>query len=443
MANLPLHYVACGLFSFARRRALPRIAAVAVAVMFIASAGPSLIHAGFGAVFFGAAVGVATIIMLRLTDVPTRRNAIQLGVAGIIAGIIRPEGFLFAGVLGLTALAIVGRPLLRNAVVGGGVLMIGAGGFVLAHWLYFGFPLPNPYYKKGGGHLHIDGLENSVGFAMTVCAIPLLLLALIGLVTELNRRWLAYLGCVTLLLAMWILVSSEMNFNYRFQFPVLVVTLLLLVDLSSRQIARLTSRLDALPRLVKRSLPAMVAVLLVSHLVVGHLKLAPPDGNTRAQLTIANVLRTTDGRHLTVATTEAGVICWRSGWRCVDLWGLNNAQIAHHGYLDEQALAQLSPDVLVVHAPSSPTAPSISADSQAFLDGWTAMSGPAIRYAESGGYVLAAIIDPKPQSGFAVYVRPDESWSTAVIRAFEAVQPTIATFYGKAAGSHPALPTNG
>ena len=48
-----------------------------------------------------------------------------------------------------------------------------------------------------------------------------------------------------------------------------------------------------------------------------------------------------------MATTEAGYVCWQSGWRCIDLWGLNDKRIAHDGYLDEGELAELDPDVIV------------------------------------------------------------------------------------------------
>jgi hypothetical protein len=245
-----------------------------------------------------------------------------------------------------------------------------------------------------------------------------LLLVVIGLLNASSRRrWLSYLGCVGVLLGMWILVSSEMNFNYRFQFPILVVVLLLVVDLGSRHFSRFARLAEGRPLVVRRLAPMMLALLLVvANFVIGHIKLGPPDGNSRAQQGITNVLRTTDGRRLTVATTEAGVICWRSGWNCVDLWGLNNAQIAHHGYLNEAALARLKPDVLVVHAPTSPTARSIDAGAGDFLDGWSAMSTPAIRYAQGSGYVLAAIVDPKPESGFAIYVRPDKEECGSHIR---------------------------
>lgn len=439
--------VAGGVFVFARLRQIPPVPAMLPSALFVLSPAAMLIHAGFGAVFFGASIALVAIAMFRLTDEPTAHNAILLACAGVAAGLIRPEGFLIAGIFVVTSLAIVGRPLLRMAILAGGILVMAGLGFVVARWAYFGFPLPNPYYKKGGGTLHFDGLENSIRFAATVGAIPILLLVLIGVLTATHRRWIAYVLCTAVLLGMWVLVSSEMNFGYRFQFPIVVVVLLMVIDLGSRELPNLARRVDSLPSSVRRSVPVLVAlvlVVLVAHYVATQNKLdRMRDASFGPQRTIAKILAASDRHDLVVATTEAGYVCWQSGWRCIDLWGLNDERIAHEGYPDEKALADLNPDVIVVHVPTSPTASSIDGGSHGFLDGWTKMTEPVIRFAEGRRYVLAAVIDPKVDSGFAVYVRPGEEWSEQLISRFDAIEPTMTSFYGPRIGSHPALPTTG
>jgi hypothetical protein len=437
--------VAGGVFVFARLRQIPPVPAVLASALFVLSPAVTLIHAGFGAVFFSASIALLAIAMFRLTDGPTARNAIFLACAGVAAGLVRPEGFLVAGIFVVTSLAIVGRPLLRPAILAGGILLMAGLGFVIARWAYFGFPLPNPYYKKGGGTLHFDGLENSIRFAKTVGAIPILLLVLIGVLTATNRRWIGYVLCTAALLGIWVLVSSEMNFNYRFQFPIVAVVLLMVIDLGSRELPNLARRVDSLPNSVRRSAPVLVALVLVAHYVATqHSLVRAPDALPRVQQTIGKILAASGRHDLVVATTEAGYICWQSGWRCIDLWGLNDERIAHEGYLDEKALADLNPDVIVVHAPTSPTASSIDAGSDGFLlDGWTKMTEPVIRFAEGRRYVLAAVMDPRVDSGFAVYVRPGEAWSDQLISRFEAIEPTITSFYGPRIGLHAALPTTG
>jgi hypothetical protein len=175
--------------------------------------------------------------------------------------------------------------------------------------------------------------------------------------------------------------------------------------------------------------------------VVNHYRFAPPDTDHPPHETIAKILAGSGRHDLVVATTEAGYVCWQSGWRCIDLWGLNDTRIAHEGYLNEEQLGELDPDVIVVHAPTSPTSSSISAAS-GFLPGWEEMTNPLIRFAESRRYVLAAVLSPEKDSGQAVYVRRGKDWSNRLISEFGAIEPTIERFYGPSTSPHPTLPTN-
>lgn len=429
-----------GLFAFARRAVGPLLG-FGMAALFVASPALALVSAGFGAVFFAAAVALAAVAMFTLTDRPTSRHALRLAGASVLAGVIRPEGFAIGAALILTAVVVGGRGVLRAAALAGGLVVIGAIGFVVARWLYFGFPLPNPYYKKGGGGLHADGFVASARFALSVGLVPLGSLVLIGAVLSgERRRWMAYLGCVAVLLAMWVLLANEMNRGFRFQFPVLVLTLFMIVDLAARMVPDLPTRLASMPKALRYFLPvAAVGLIAVQFAATGRatywVGTDPPHAG------IAEVLARADGDgDRVVATTEAGYVCWRSGWRCVDLWGLNDTGIAHTGYLNESELAQLKPDVIVLHAPTSPTSPSLHA-AGTLLDGWEKMTDPVIRFAEGNDYVLAAILEPKQDSGFAVYVRPGQPWSDDLIADFGAIEPTIEQFYGPAVGPHPSLPT--
>ena len=69
--------VAGGMFVFARLRQIPPVPALLVSALFFLSPAAALIHAGFGAVFFGASIAFVAIAMFRLTDEPTARNAIH------------------------------------------------------------------------------------------------------------------------------------------------------------------------------------------------------------------------------------------------------------------------------------------------------------------------------------------------------------------------------
>ncbi|WP_197375400.1 hypothetical protein [Mycolicibacterium baixiangningiae] len=433
--------IAAGLFVFARRRNLPLAFAALVTALFVFSPAVTLIQAGFGAVFFSAAVAVAAIAMFRLTDDPTPRNAGLLALAGVVAGLIRPEGFIFAGMFIVTAVVVAGRPLLRAALVAASLVAVAGFAFVLWRWMYFGSPLPNPYYKKGGGTLHLDGLKDSLRFAATVGAVPFSLVFMIGALGGFGRRWFAYLGCTGVLLAMWLLLSSEMNYNYRFQFPVLVMVLTMAIDLGAREYPHLRSRLARVSASARWVVPLLVAAVVAGQFLADQYRFTPPDTEASHEDVIPRILSGTGRQDLVLATTESGYACWRSGWTCIDLWGLNDKEIAHHGYLNEDRLAELDPDVILVHAPTSPTASSISV-ADGFLPGWEEMTDPVIRFAEGGDYVLAAVLSPQEDSGYVVYVRPGESWSDGLIAEFGNLEPSVEEFYGPRATVRPALPTN-
>jgi hypothetical protein len=432
--------VAVGLYVFARRR-IGGVLATLVTGLFIVSPGPALIHVGFGAVAFSACIALAGLAVFRLTDRPSLSSALQLASAGVVAGLVRPEGFLIAGVLILTAIAIGPRHVIRAAVLAGLLLVAAGVVFVAVRWTYFGHPLPNPYYRKGGGTLHTDGLLQSLKFAVTVGAIPLALLAAVGLGAHRARRWITYSGCIAVLLGMWVLLSSEMNYSFRFQFPILILALFMTVDLGSRSVPSLSERLASTPRVLRRWAPVVIVVAVVMQLVAGQFVLSRQSTDTSHEA-IADILAEVRDDRLVVATTEAGYICWKSGWTCIDLWGLNDKRIAHDGFLDEASLGELHPDVIVAHVPTTPSASSIH-DADFFLEGWEHMTDPVIRFAERSGYVLAAILRPRSDSGIAVYVRPSQSFTSRLAARFGAIEPTIQQFYGLSGDADPALPTNG
>jgi len=431
--------IAGAIFVFARLRQVPLLPAVFMTSLFVFSPAVTLIAAGFGAVFFCASVAIAALAMFRLIDQPNPRNALILASAGIVAGLIRPEGFLVAGAFIVTAFVVGGRSMLRLALLSGTLLLLAGFAFLLFRWAYFGYPFPNPYYKKGGGTLHFDGLKESIRFAATVSALPILLLIAVGFLGSFGRRWYAYIGCIGMLLGMWLLVSSEMNYNYRFQFPILVVVLLMVIDLGSRQLARFGSPV-AIPRPIRLLAPVLLACVVAAQFGANYYRFAPPETVASYEQDVPKILAASGRHDLVVATTEAGYVCWKSGWRCIDLWGLNDKRIAHKGYLNEEELEELDPDVIELHAPTSPTESSISA-ANGFLPGWEQMTNPVIRFAESHGYVLAAVLNPKVDSGYAVYVRPGADWSNRLVAEFGAIEPTIESFYGLSTGARPALPT--
>jgi hypothetical protein len=95
-----------------------------------------------------------------------------------------------------------------------------------------------------------------------------------------------------------------------------------------------------------------------------------------------------DGRKRTAAVTEAGYVAWKSGWTVTDLWGLNDKDIAHHGYLSSADLARLRPELIFAGVPTSNRVKSSRAGVGETLPGLADMSDPLLCYTARAGYVL-------------------------------------------------------
>jgi hypothetical protein len=136
-------------------------------------------------------------------------------------------------------------------------------------WHYFGYLLPNPFYVKGGGHLHVDGLKSSFG---NVCRMvwPAIPIAALALRTRESRRNL-FIAMVPVILftGRWVLLSNENNHLMRFQFPLVSMVLISLPSLvwslsSQLRLPRLADLPDAVRFAVAASL---VCYLLISMFV--------------------------------------------------------------------------------------------------------------------------------------------------------------------------------
>jgi arabinofuranosyltransferase len=144
--------------------------------------GLSYVAAYFGTPFFAlAAASTWTLGLLLIKWHPPERSergdegppfwlSLAFAVSGLVTGLIRPEGVILASLI-LLAVVIMRGP--RNstsiiAIFGVTFLMLG-GSYFLWRWDYFGYPLPNPFYKKGDGGLHWDSFHNSLLNTLRLC----------------------------------------------------------------------------------------------------------------------------------------------------------------------------------------------------------------------------------------------------------------------------------
>jgi hypothetical protein len=398
-------HVATVLVVYAAARALfgaPALLALLPAAWLATGTGLRYAAALYGTPLFAlvSALGFwAAMRTLQADGARVSARARVLGLLGVLMGIARPEGALLA-------LFYLAGVLAARAHDRGRVMAAFATGFLapgLAYfawrWAYFSYPLPNPFYRKGGGVLHADVLERSLRNVLRLGG-PFLIVLLAGLLPARTRRVaLAALIPVAGFTAMWVLVSDETNYFMRFRYPILPAILIAAVPVMGA-----VGRRWDVPRVAGLAAALTVAVGLVvwQHARFGHI-----EPQRMGLYDVAMMLRPYAARGYTVATTEAGLLPLYSEWRAVDAWGLNDAWIAHHGAIGEEYLDRYRPEVIAVHAYHSPAAPASAETAQRGLGpAWFEMVSTLERYAQRRGYALAAAWGPSPDDTHHYYVRP-------------------------------------
>lgn len=374
-----------------------RLPALLSAAYFAVGPGLFLAAAYFGAPFFAMGIAVAWLLAQRLLEPrgASTPACAAFSLACLEVGLVRPEGVLLALLMLVAVLPLLPRrDGARLVAVFSGVFLVLGGAYFVWRWGYFGHPLPNPFYKKGGGRLHLDGLAASLqnGGELMLPFTPAFLLS--ALSPESRRKGLAFLLPVAGFIGMWALLSNEANFGARFQYPVLVLCLLSWFPLLDARIASSERMRRRMPRLV---LATACVALFIRHVHLASRIAYARDG--RHDLGIA--LGEYAGHGYRMATTEAGLLPLYSRWPALDTWGLNDPWIARHGGVTEDYLERWRPDVVLIHDIHPDLLPPTS-----FRDEWTAQVRTLTRFVESGGYTRAASFGVNPYDTHRYYVHP-------------------------------------
>lgn len=386
--------------------------------------GPGLRHlaAGYGTPLFALTATVTWILACHLARADSGREArpaLGFALAALVMGLARPEGVFFGGFMLLAVLVDrAGRGtraiLTRFLVV---FLTLGLLYF-LWRWQYFGYPLPNPFYKKGGGTLYWHSLRQSWK-NLWALGWPFLWLVPTGLAIRGARKAALLVALpVVLFVTLFVLISDETNYVMRFRYPILPVLLLGCVPVAQALWA-------GRPRLLPAALAPLVALALAGALAFAQHQSYRFVAPQRLGLYDAGlVLRDYAARGFALVTTEAGLLPLVSEWRAVDAWGLNDQYIAHHGGIDEAYLDRYRPELIVFHAYFSPRVADQGEriETRSLGRPWYRMVMTLKGYAEEHGYVLAACFGRNEWDTHYYYVRrgfPQSREITERLRALD------------------------
>jgi len=138
----------------------------------VVGTGLSYVAAYFGTPFFAltaASTWTLGLILIQKENPPFWLS-LAFAISGLITGLIRPEGVILAS---LMLIAIIIMRGFKNSIsiitVFGLVFLLLGGAYFLWRWNYFGYPLPNPFYKKGGSGLHWDSFNSSLLNLLRLC----------------------------------------------------------------------------------------------------------------------------------------------------------------------------------------------------------------------------------------------------------------------------------
>jgi len=384
--------------------------------------GLSYVAAFFGTPFFALAAATTWmfgLILLGRNDT-ARWLSFAFALSGLVTALIRPEGAILA-VLFLVAVVVV-RGVKGSAEIIAifvATFLILGGAYFLWHWGYFGYPLPNPFYKKGGG-LHWDSFEASLMNTLRLC-LPFTLAFILGLAArESTKRVIAFLIPVVGFAAAFILVSDETNFGARFQYALVPIVLMSWVPLVRTLAQRLPGPVAGRERKVYVAAAIAVGAGLLYYSWFQNCFLTSFQQSCQSayeadgRYDMGRVLAEYREKGYVIATSEAGLLPYYSGWRAIDTWGLNDQWITHNGEVTDAYLARFQPHLIAFHAYYSPLVPPKLTTKNLEQD-WFRMTITLKTYAESRNYLLAAVFGDSPYDTVYYYVRPDFADSHRIV----------------------------
>lgn len=400
--------------TLARDRRVHVLVAAFCALWLAIGPGRAYVAVYFGTTFFAMLAAIAWLFFLRAFQQPIPSNAAGFAIASLLLGLDRPEG-VFLSVFMLGALVLWhgwrrSRVLVLAFAVAVGLI---GGTYFVWRWAYFGYPFPNPFYKKGGGSLYLHGLLASLKSTF-IFLLPVWPAFAIGLLSrETARRTAIVLLPILGFTGIWILLSDEMNWLGRFQYAVMPLGLMAWPEAVPstvyERIARFAERRPGRRNIAwgAASIAAAALLVLVAQFWSGRLE-RHGDG----RFTMATTLSAFKDRGYVLAVTEAGLLPLYSGWKALDLWGLNDQWIAHHGIVSAAYLDRYKPQVVMIH---------VHAESK--LTNWSQMIDVMKDYVAHRNYLLAAAWgEPSADDTHCYFVRADLPDGERLIRAIQGTE---------------------
>jgi arabinofuranosyltransferase len=410
--------------------------------------GLSYVAAYFGTPFFALAAAATWTLGLLLIkkENPPFWLSLAFASSGLVTGLIRPEGVILASLILLSVIFMRGvKNSLAIITIFGAVFLLLGGAYFFWRWNYFGYPFPNPFYKKGDNGLHWDSLSHSLLNALRLC-LPIALISLLGFRSrETTKQALAWLIPTLGFAVSFILISDEMNYGARFQYALVPIALMSwtpLVDgfnFSWSGLFEMRERRVYFIALIALAASIIYYSWFQNCFLTSYQQTCEAAYERDGRYEMGKLLSEYRDKGYVIATTEAGLLPYYSGWTAVDTWGLNDPFIAHSGGLTAEYLARYKPQIIMFHDYYSPLVPPKLTEAN-LAQKWFGMTILMKNYAEANGYVLAAIFGDSPYDTHYYYVRSDFADSKRLIEQISTMKNYYYPTTGKKSINYAGFP---
>lgn len=315
------------------------------------------IAGGLETMFYAMLVTLGCLLLLRQIEAYTSRRQIILALVLLAMGLTRPEGVLVAAAIIMLELFLVESSSRSNGIAMLALWYLApAALYMLGRVLYFHHWLPNPFYIKRSEKLF--SLVGLIELQQFVIATKIFIgLVCIPFIAEKARKPLLVLAAVFVpALAVYMFFRPMMNYAFRYyqpyyplMLPVMAAPLSVAGRLAARwtgEGARFAPRRDA----VSAALAVIAVILLCPYMSIGRDvvrgKETRPIENYKqfrywrqegaklqnCHVRIGTFLRRyPEYRDRYIALGDVGAIPYYSRWKTLDLGGLNDVHLAHHG----------------------------------------------------------------------------------------------------------------
>ena len=385
--------------------------------------GLSYVSAYFGTPFFALAAASTWTLGLLLIKEENPRWWLSLAFAlsGLMTGLIRPEGVILASLMLLAIIVMRGFKRSVSIIVIFGIVFLTLGGsYFLWRWNYFGYPLPNPFYKKGEGGWSWGTFDASM-LNLLRLSLPMVFAFILGFRSkETAKQTITYMIPIFGFAAAFGLISDEMNYGARFQYATVPLMLLSWIPLVRGFKFDWLNQLQVRERAVYFVALFGLAAGLIYYswfqncFLTSYQQACDRPYERDGRLEMGQMLSEFRDKGYVIAVTEAGLLPYYSGWNAIDTWGLNDQFIAHNGSITVEYLDKYKPEVIMFHDYYSPLVPPKLTDAN-LAQRWFSMTILLKTYAEEHGYILAAVFGDSPYDTHYYYVKPDFEDSSRLV----------------------------